>query len=92
MRNTIYVEDRAPMFAGVAAIAQPGTLIVVEDEEAASAMRRLVTVFGQTCLTAFVEASPEINAITAKSGSVEVRTVKEIEQMDANEKQAMEVW
>ena len=90
MRNTIYVGE-GPMFGPCAAVALPGTLIVVEDEEAASSMRRLVAVFGQKCLQAEVETNPEGNAKHARMVSVEVRTLAEVEQDEFNEKQAMEV-
>ena len=90
MRNTIYVKD-GPMFAGAAAIAQPGTLIIVEDEKAASTMRSLVMIFGQKCYRAVVETNPEGKAKHARMVSVEVRTLAEMEQDEFNEKQAMEV-
>ena len=90
MRNTIYVED-GPLFASVAAIVLPGTLVVVEDEKTASAMRALVHVYGQQTMDVLVEWNPLIPANEARNQSVEVRTLAEMDQMDANEKLAMEV-
>ena len=92
MRNTIHVREGGPMFACSASIAMPGTLIVVEDEKTAKKMRALVTVFGQKCVQAEVAMNPEANMKHVQMTCVEVRTLAEIEQMDANEKMAMEVW
>ena len=91
MRNTIYIKDRAPMFAGVAAIAQPGTLIVVEDEETANKMRRLITVVGGQTFWHLTHDDPTVHAGLARQSSVEVRTLAEMEQDESNEKIAMEV-
>ena len=91
MRTTIYTSDKST-YAQIAAIAQDGWLIVVPSSEDAETMRGLIRVFGRRCLADIVEAQPNVKASSARENSVEVRTLAEIEQMDANEKLAMEVW
>ena len=91
MRSTFYTADKAT-YAQIAAIARNGWLIVVPSQEDAESVRGLVRVFGRRCLADVVEAQPDVNATRVRKNSVEVRTMAEIEQMDACEKQAMEVW
>ena len=91
MRTTMYTSDRAT-YAQIAAIARNGWLIVVPSQEDAESVRGLVRVFGGRCLADIVEDQPNVKASLARDNSVEVRTVAEIGQMDANEKLAMEVW
>ena len=91
MRTTMYTSDKKG-YAQIAAIAQDGWLIVVPTSENAETMRGLVRVFGRRCLKDIVEDQPNVRASSARENSVEVRTIAEIEQMDANEKLAMEVW
>ena len=89
MRSTFYTSDPTT-YAQVAAIAQNGWLIVVQ-EESVEGVRALVRVFGGRCLTDIVGADPNVNAAWARDNSVEVRTLAEMEQMEFNEKLAMEV-
>ena len=91
MRTTIYTSDKTT-YAQIAAIARSGWLIVVPSREDAESVRGLVRVFGRCCLHDEVKADARVNAAEARTRSVEVRTMAEIEQMDANEKLAMEVW
>jgi len=90
MRSTFYTADKST-YAQIAAIAQNGWLIVVPSEEDASTMRDLIRVFGGQCMWNLVHNDPAVHAGLARQSSVEVRTIAEIEQMEFNEKQAMEV-
>lgn len=91
MRNTFYTSDEST-YAQIAAIAKPGWLIVVPSEEAAAKVRSLLRVFGQEPMSELIYNRPNMSADMARLNSVEVRTGTEIEQMDINEKMAMEVW
>ena len=91
MRTTVYTSDKTT-YAQIAAIAQDGWLIVVPSSEDANRMRGLIKVFGRQCLWDLVHSDPAIYFVLARQSSVEVRTLAEIEQMDVNEKMAMEVW
>ena len=91
MRTTMYTSDKST-YAQIAAIAQDGWLIVVPSSEDANRIRGLIKVFGRQCLWDLVHSDPTINAMLARQSSVEVCTMAEIEQMDVNEKLAMEVW
>ena len=92
MRTTFYTTRGDGMFTQIAAIAIPPAFVVVETEDSARHMRDLLHAFGQKCLKNLVELHPTINADEARELSVEVRTLAEIETMDANEKMAMGVW
>ena len=91
MRSTFYTSDKST-YAQIAAIAQDGWLIVVPSSMDAITMRSLIRVFGRCCLKDVIENEPNVKTSSARENSVEVRTLAEIEQMDANEKLAMEVW
>ena len=91
MRSTMYTSDKKG-YAQLAAIARNGWLIVVPNPDDANRVRELIQLFGGRCLADIVEAQPNVKASSARENSVEVRTMAEIETMDANEKLAMEVW
>lgn len=90
MRSTMYTSDKS-IYAQIAAIAQNGWLIVVPSSEDAKWMRELVRLWGRHCLQDIINDLPPMPATKARTHSVEVRTLAEMEQDEFNEKQAMEV-
>ena len=89
MRNVLYI-NRKPALMNLWTILSEGDLVVVPTEEWATLGRKQIR-WKIKCFKDMIEADPTVNADRARSQSVEFRTQVEMEQMDVNEKLAMEV-
>ena len=89
MRNVLYINHK-PALMNLWTILSEGDLVVVPTEEWAELGRKQMR-WRIKCLKDLLEADPMVNADQARNRSVEFRTQAEMEQMDANEKLAMEV-
>ena len=89
MRSILYI-NRKPALMNLWTILSEGDLVVVPTEEWAELGRKQLR-WKIKCLKDLIEADPTINANQARNQSVEFRTQAEMEQVDINEKLAMEV-
>ena len=90
MRNVYYI-NRESTIPVLWTVLTEGDLVIVPTEEWAERTREMIRSMNGKPLQDVIEAEPMSPVDLARNESVEVRTQAEMEQMEFNEKQAMEV-
>jgi len=90
MRNTFYLM-REHTLTTIGTCAEAGDLLIVPNEEMAESLRQSLQWYGHKTLRELVTENPLRNADEARGMSIEVRTLREMETFEFNERQAMEV-